>query len=338
MRAKKGLTFDDVLLIPKCSPVESRSDVKTDSVVAGDVSVSVPIISANMDTVTETEMAESMANNGAFSIIHRYMSYTEQANMINSISNTVGASVGVNVTQSDITLLENAGAALICFDIAHCDLEHVHSRIEEIVKWSNVPVVAGNVATYDAAERLSECNVDAIKVGIGPGSACITREVTGAGVPQITAISDVANFIRNNNPSIKIIADGGIRKSGDIVKALMAGADTVMIGGMFSRTEEAPGNTFTDQNGNKYKEFRGMASNEARNERNKNQTNTGAVEGVSTKVPVDSSVQTKITKLQSGIKSGLSYCGGHTIEQARKNHEFIETSNATTSMNSSHSI
>jgi len=340
VRDNTGLTFDDVLLVPQNSPVQSRSEVSIDSVVAGDVNVSVPIISSNMDTVTETEMADSMAEAGGFGIIHRYMESEEQANMIQSVSTQVGASVGVSVTEDDVRLLEDAGANVICVDVAHGDLQHVQDIVTNVVNWSTVPVIAGNIATYDAAKHLVGNGVDAVKVGIGPGSACITRQVTGVGVPQITAISNVADYIRdfnkNNNDDIRIIADGGIRTSGDIVKALMAGADTVMLGGLLSTSTEAPGNTFTNEEGDTFKEFRGMASSTAREDRATTQKTTGAVEGVSGKKRVDGPVSEKLHKLQNGIKSGLSYCGGYTIEEARKNHEFIKISNATVNMNSSH--
>lgn len=331
-----GLTYDDVLLVPQYSEVESRSDVDISSNITPSVSLDVPIISSNMDTVTESEMAQAMHDAGGVGILHRFMTTEEQASEIESVSGTVGASVGVNedYIENIETYLE-AGADFICIDIAHGHLSLCLEAVSEISsEYPSVDLMAGNVATGEAAIDLLEAGADSIKVGIGGGSACRTREVAGVGVPQFTAVRNVAEAVPD---SAHVIADGGVQKSGDIVKALMAGADAVMVGSFVAKSYEAPGETIRID-GVTYKEYRGMASTVARDNRTDVEDDDTTSEGAVARKEVKGSVSDILQKAKGGIQSGLSYCGGNTIESARTNAEFMRSSNSTITRNGVHNV
>lgn len=335
-----GLSYDDVLLKPKKSSVKSRKNVDTRVDLSDDISLEKPFISANMDTVTEEEMAKAMAKNGGMGIMHRFQDIENQVEKINQIEDyLVGGSVGVNEDYIKNTgLLIEAGADAICIDIAHGHLEMCLNAVEEIKQeYPDITLIAGNIATKDGAIHLSQRGVDVIKVGIGPGSTCITREVTGVGVPQFTAIRNIYNELNEIVNTPTIIADGGIKKSGDIVKSLMAGADAIMAGSLFSGCKEAPGEVH-DIGGEKFKIVRGMASSEAREENHKNYDDPSAIEGKEGYVKYSGEVKNVIDELIKGVRSGLSYCGGHTIEEARENAEFIRITNSTKQRNGTHGI
>ncbi|MGK5091036.1 IMP dehydrogenase [Deltaproteobacteria bacterium TL4] len=467
IRAKKGLTFDDVLLVPKRSPVDSRFAVDTSTWLTRKIPLNIPILSSNMDTVTESAMAIAMAKTGGIGIIHRFMSIEQQVRQVERVKSSevlllktphsisqdeliskarkrmqdldVGGLVVTNVkkqligivTQRDILLAPNenakvssvmttpdhivsatpeisreeaqkllhehrleklpivdskgqlvglitaqdiikhqqspnstqdqngclrVGAAIgiqatdleraeklvdaevdvLVVDIAHGHADHCLQRIKELRKrFPAIQIIAGNIASKEAARDLAEAGVDAIKVGIGPGSICTTRIVTGFGVPQLTAIMDSVEGLMEAKIDIPIIADGGIRTSGDLAKAIAAGASTVMIGSLFAGCEEAPGATVI-RDGQKVKVVRGMASLGAAIERKISESSNDesaehqkdwdkvVPEGVEAVVPYRGSIQEIIYQLVGGLRSALSYGGALNLRELQEKAEFIE--------------
>jgi|TARA_B110000196_G_scaffold320273_1_gene341544 IMP dehydrogenase len=462
---REGITFDDVLLVPKFSSITSRSETDLSTRLSKNISLNIPLISANMDTVTESTMAVTMAREGGIGIIHRFLTIEEQANqvlkvkrsgsvmienpyqindnqsistafeimndkevsgllVVNSesklvgilterdvlfespnsdklvnelmtkdvvtskpnttvseakeilknnrieklplidddknihglfssqdILNTenypdaskdkkgrplVGAAVGVkgDFLERTEALLE-ANTDVIVVDIAHGHSENAITTVKNIKKaFPDCELIAGNVATAQGTEDLIKAGVDAVKVGVGSGSICITRVITGSGVPQLTAVMDCAEIAKKYD--IPIISDGGTRTSGDATKALAGGASTVMLGSMLSGTDESPGSTIS-KNGKRYKIYRGMASLAAARGRKSKETglvdladdlNDYVAEGVEGFVPYKGTVTDIIKQITGGIRSGLSYCGGHTISQMQENAEFIKMSGA----------
>ena len=464
MEFKEGLTFDDVLLVPKYSDITSRSQTDLGTKLSRNISLQIPLVSANMDTVTESSMAVTMAREGGIGIIHRFLTVEEEVNEVlkvkrsgsvmienpysigpdqtvneaidyalekevsgllvtDSDSKLVGiltdrdlifesnknnlvkdvmtkdvvtAKPGISledakdilhkhrieklplvddsgfvkglITSKDITNRENypnatkdkkgrplVGAAVgvkgdfmerteslleadtdvIVVDIAHGHSDNAITTIRHIKKaFPNCELIAGNVATAKGAEDLIKAGVDAVKVGVGSGSICITRVVTGSGVPQLTAVMDCAKVGKEND--IPIISDGGTRTSGDATKALAAGASTVMVGSIMGGTDESPGSVLT-KNGKRFKVYRGMASlgaslgrksKESGNIPMEDDLNDYVAEGVEAMVPHKGSVTDILKQLTGGIRSGLSYCGAHTIPQMQENAEFIKMSRA----------
>lgn len=461
MHFKEGLTFDDVLLVPKRSPIVSRSQTSLKTKLSANIKINIPIISANMDSVTESDMASALAREGGIGIIHRFMTIEDQVKEVlrvkrsesviieqpytigpnNTIkeANTIMSEKGISgllvednnkrlcgiltrrdivfeknlntevsslmtkdvisakvgttteqakeilhkykveklpiidaekkifglITGKDILKIEkypnaskdkkgrllvgaavgvkgdylertedllNNGADIIVVDIAHGHSDNAINTVRMIKKaFPTCELMAGNVATEKGTEDLIKAGVDAVKVGVGSGSICITRIVTGSGVPQLTAIGDSAKTAKEYD--IPIISDGGTRTSGDLTKALAAGASSVMIGSMFGGTDESPGKTLT-KNGKKYKMYRGMASFSASLGR-KYRENAGmsidnddlndiVPEGVEAMVPYKGSVIEIIRQLVGGVRSGLSYCGAKTISEMQENAEFIK--------------
>ena len=463
MEIKEGLTFDDVLLVPKYSDITSRSQTDLRTKLSKNISLNIPLISANMDTVTESAMAIALAQEGGIGIIHRFLTVEEEVEEVLKVKRSasvmienpymispdqsakdamaymrekgvsgllvvkdsklagilthrdvifegesnklvkdimtkdvITAKPGINlseakellrehrieklplvdtngqvkglVTSKDITHNENypnaskdkkgrplVGAAVgvkgdfmertealleadadaIVVDIAHGHSENAISTIRNIKKaFPNCELIAGNVATAKGAEDLIKAGVDAVKVGVGSGSICITRVITGSGVPQLTAVYDCAQIGKKYD--VPIISDGGTRTSGDLTKALAAGASTVMVGSLFGGTDESPG-SFVMKNGKRYKIYRGMASFYAALGRKSKETGTVAInddlndyvaEGVEAMVPYKGTVADIIKQLSGGVRSGLSYCGAHTIPQMQRNAEFIKMSRA----------
>lgn len=332
----EGITFDDVLLVPKKTSVNSRSEIDISGQLTPKIRLNVPIIAANMDTVTESRMAIAMAEVGGIGFIHRFLSIEDQVNEVALVKKAkliVGAAVGV---KDDF--LERAGALIKAkVDVLLIDVAHGHSSqlITVLKKLKNVfpkvEVIAGNIATNEAAEELIKNGADALKVGIGPGSLCSTRIVTGAGVPQITAIMECLKVA--NKTHTPVIADGGIRYSGDIVKALAAGASTVMIGSMLAGCDESPA-LLVKRGDKQYKMTRGMASIAANLDRAKKDDaikkalEEYAQEGVEGLVPYKGSVETLIKKMASGVRSGFSYCGAKNINELWQKSQFIKISHS----------
>jgi IMP dehydrogenase len=467
LRQRKGLTFDDVLLVPKRSSIRSRSEVSTATFLTKNIALNLPIISANMDTVTEFNMAIAMARAGGIGIIHRFMTVSQQVRQIErvkraegfivsdpyridqkasledaerlmedhgvgglivtdnqkkvigiitrrdiflapdrqlSVKNVmtlpdqiisaqpgitleearqllyehrleklpimddqgnlvglitaqdvvkskrfpaatcddqgrlrVGAAIGITKGEEDRAAdLLAAGADVLVLDIAHGHADHCLDMVRILrERHPDAQIIAGNVATRDGARDLAEVGADAVKVGIGPGSICTTRIVTGFGVPQLTAVADAVAGIKESGRDIPVIADGGIRTSGDMVKALAAGASSVMIGSLFAGCEEAPGNPII-RDGKKVKVVRGMASLGAAisrqattkedDESAESQEDWDKVipEGVEAVVPYRGYVREILHQLGGGLRSGLSYGGARTIAELQENAEFIE--------------
>ena len=458
-----ALTYDDVLLVPQYSNVDSRRTLSTQTCLTKKIALQIPILSANMDVVTESEMAITMAREGGIGIIHRFMTIAAQARQIGRVkkaesfvvdhpismreSNTVGdvkrvvdetgtggilivddnekligivstrdllfendmnkpvtaiMSRDVHTASPDTTLKEaerllhehrveklplvdkeskvaglvtlkdimkitqypkatkdlrgrlsvgaavgvrdkemrrveavlQAGADCIVVDIAHGDSQLEFEMIQAIRKdFPEAQIIAGNVATAEGTKRLIDAGADAIKVGVGPGSICITRIVAGSGVPQLTAVIECAEAARPYG--VPIIADGGIRQPGDVAKALAAGAQTVMIGSMLAGTDESPGMTMT-RRGHRYKASRGMASLEANLERNKREGNDltqeeiedYVAEGVEAAVPYRGKAREVLTQLVGGLQSGMSYSGAQSIQELQDKAIFVRMTGA----------
>lgn len=323
----EGLTFDDVLLAPKGSTVYSRKNVSLTANLFRDTNIDVPLISANMDTVTEHMMADTMQALGGLGVIHRFLSRSEQYASLALLNGPRILTIGVKAEDLDFVKKAhegiNGGVTAVLIDVAHG-----HSnRVVELVRvlkerYPDLPVIAGNVATFQGARDLILAGADSIKVGVGPGSVCTTRIVTGCGVPQLTAIMEVRRAINTCTGPLEqrtgfeptLIADGGIRTSGDIVKALAAGADTVMIGSLFAGTDEAPGAKLVGPDGRHYKTYRGMASKSAQLSIGVDRT----AEGVEVTIPYKGSVVPIFNELVDGIKSGLSYLNCHSLAELQE--------------------
>lgn len=352
--AKKGLTFDDVLLIPAESHV-LPNEVKLDTKLAPNLQLHIPLISAGMDTVTEGNMAIAMAENGGLGVIHKNLSIEVQVEEVKKAKGkTVDpnlphpavddqgrllAAAAVGVTSDTFERAESlleAGADAIVIDTAHGHSAGVLRKIKEIREhFPNATLIAGNVATGEGTAALFDAGVDVVKVGIGPGSICTTRIVAGVGVPQITAIYDAASVAQKHGK--KIIADGGIKYSGDVVKALAAGGNAVMLGSIFSGTTEAPGTIFTNE-GKQFKSYRGMGSVGAMSQQHGssdryfqggvNEANKLVPEGVEALVPYKGDVSNIIYQIDGGLRAGMGYVGAGTIEELIENSQFVQITNA----------
>ena len=464
MNIREGLTFDDVLLIPKRSPIISRSQTNLKTRLSRNISLNIPVISANMDTVTESPMAIALAREGGVGIIHRFMTIQDQVDevlkvkrsesvMIEqpytiSIDSSVGyakkmmhdfgisglliekdkklagiitkrdllfetnfdknvtsvmskdvvfAELGTTIekakdilhknrieklpiidkdkhiigliTSKDILKMEefpnaskdkkgrllvgaavgvkgdylerteallDAGADIMVVDIAHGHSDNAINCVHLIKKaFKDCELIAGNIATGNGTEDLIRAGVDAVKIGVGSGSICITRVITGSGVPQLTAILDSVKIAKKYE--IPVISDGGIRNSGDLTKALAAGSSSVMVGSLLGGTDESPGKTLV-KNGKKYKIYRGMASfyaslgrkyrEEGEQLKESDELNDYVPEGVEAMVSYKGSVVEIIRQLVGGLRSGLSYCGAKTINEMQQNAEFVRITTA----------
>ena len=322
---RTGLSYGDVLLIPHRSPVDSRSDVDLSTNFTPSVDLETPLVSAAMDTVTEADLAIALSQAGGLGVLHRFLTPDEQAAQVETVTaadEQVAAAVGINedhVARAEAVVA--AGVDALVVDVAHGHLERTLSVVTELDQaFPETDLVAGNVATPAGVEDLAAAGADCVKVGIGPGSHCTTRKVAGAGVPQLTAVDDCATAA--DAAGVTICADGGVRTSGDAVKALMAGADTVMLGSLFAGTAEAPG-AVIEVDGTRYKRSRGMATTAAAEKRDDKEAEVRADEGVEALTPFKGPVEDVVGEFTAGIQSGLSYCGGHTIAAAREKAEFI---------------
>jgi IMP dehydrogenase len=300
------MSFDDILLVPQHSEVGSRKDVSLSTILSDGLELDLPIIAAPMDTVCEEGMALAMSRAGGMGIIHRYMPIEDQARrvkMVRDANAIVGGSVGARDSfEKDAEILANAGATLVLIDIANGHSHHAISAVSALKQslGDDVHIMAGNVATWEGFARLADAGADSVRVGIGGGSACTTRVVSGHGVPTLASIIDIRSRA-NYEDGPALIADGGIRNSGDAAKALAAGAHALMIGRLFAGTTESPGEVE-----NNHKVFRGMASREAQEA---GRGVVSGVEGISTRVPFVGSVSNIINDLSAGLRSALSYTG-----------------------------
>jgi len=331
----EGFCFDDVLLTPQYSDIFSRKEVDTSVSTKTMGDLEIPIVSSPMDTVTESAMAASMSQHGGLGIIHRYNSIEAQSKIVkkslSSGASIVGVAVGVSGDYIDRACSAyDSGARVICVDIAHGHHILMRNAIDELrdIFGLSVHIMAGNVATLEAFNDLSDWGADSIRVGVGGGSICSTRIQTGHGVPTLQSIINCSYSDRD----ALLIADGGIKNSGDIVKALAAGADLVMLGSMLAGTTESPGEIIY-QNGNRCKVYRGMASKDAQIQW---RGHTASIEGVSSTVPLKGHVENVISDIVTGIRSGMSYSGARTLKELVSKARFIRQTSSGSVESSTH--
>lgn len=345
----EGLTFDDVLLLPGYSEVH-RDEVDISSQLTKTIRLNIPLISSPMDTVTTSTLAIALANEGGVGFIHRNLTVTGQAEEVQKVkqgdvtSNNaskdtqgkllVGAAVGVG------TDLEERVKALLHGEVDVFVVDSAHGLSKAVIEATKfikttyplIPVIAGNIATSEGAEALINAGADALRVGMGPGSICTTRVISGMGVPQLTAIDEVAKVAKPKN--VPVIADGGIKFSGDLVKALAVGANTIMIGSLFAGTEEAPG-VIIKMKDKKYKYYRGMGSipalkegGAARYGQEVKQGRKLIAEGVEGLVTYKGMVEELTNQLVGGLKAGMYYVGARSIAELQEKATFVKITNA----------
>jgi len=349
---KEAYTFDDLLLVPAYSKVVPI-DVKLETKLTKKIKLNIPVLSAAMDTVTEAEMAISLAKLGGMGILHKNLSIAEQALMVKTVKSAeisiddkdackddsgklrVGAAVGVGKDVYDrVNALYEAGVDIIAVDSAHGHSKGVIDTVKTIRGlFPNLDIIGGNVVTAQAAIDLIYAGASAIKVGVGPGSICTTRVVSGVGVPQLSAVNDVYQVTKQYE--VGIIADGGIKLSGDIPKALAAGADCVMLGGLLAGTKETPGEVF-EIDGKLVKSYVGMGSLTAMKKGSSDRYFQGGVkelkklvpEGIEATVSYKGTIGDVIYQLMGGLRSGMGYCGCETIQDMKERAQFVKISNA----------
>lgn len=344
---EEALTYDDVLIKPAYSEI-LPAQVHTKTQFTKNVSLEIPIVSAAMDTVTEGRMAIAMAKLGGIGVIHKNISAEKQADEVRLVkSKNLKAAAAIGVGDKEFmraTLLVEAGVDVIIIDTAHGHSKGVIDMIKKVkATFKGIDVVAGNVATVDACRDLIEAGADAVKVGIGPGSICTTRVVAGIGVPQLSAVLECAQYCRLKG--IPVIADGGIKLSGDMVKALAAGASTVMLGSMLAGTDESPGELI-EENGKKFKQYRGMGSLGAMELGSKDRYGQADVkdnnklvpEGIEGQVSYKGSLETNLYQMLGGIRSGMGYVGAENLEELFNRAQFVKISGASLKESHPHNI
>lgn len=345
---KEAYTFDDLLLVPAMSEVVPK-DVSLKVKLTDKITLNIPIVSAAMDTVTEDKMASAMAKLGGLGFIHKNMTIDEQATMIKNVKDAkvetvdvdanldvngkliVGAAVGVGVDTMDrVAALVEAGVDIITVDSAHGHSKGVIETVKKIRgQYPELDIVGGNVVTAQGATDLIYAGANVIKVGVGPGSICTTRVVSGVGVPQLSAVNDVYEIAKQYN--VGVIADGGIKLSGDIVKAIGAGADCVMLGGLLAGTEESPGDII-EVYGKRVKNYVGMGSLTAMQRGSSDRYFQGGIkelnklvpEGIEATVPYKGSIQDVIYQMSGGLRSGMGYCGCATVLEMHQKAQFVK--------------
>lgn len=348
---RKSLTYDDVLIVPKYSEVSTRSSITLRTKVTRRYGLLVPYVASCMDTVCESEMAIKMAELGGVGCIHRFMTVDEQCEEVKKVRKyfsdnslyedwgvmyddwhteikdiPVMAAIGVMASDLDRALrLVEAGANIILIDVAHghhVNVKVMIAQLREILP-EHIDIIAGNISTRESALDLCSWGADGLRVGIGGGSLCTTRIKTGHGIPNVTSVLDCSEAA--NNVKVPVMADGGIRNSGDIAKALAAGANCVMLGSLLAGTKESPGNIVEKNNGSLYKKYRGSASLETKS------THGQAVkhiEGESTLIPFKGGVSYIVEGLNDGVKSALSYSGCKSIPEFNDRATFVEITNS----------
>lgn len=345
MKIRKGYTFDDVLLVPKKTDVSTRDQVDLSVDLGKDVKLDIPIISANMKTVTGPDLAAQMVMKGGLGILHRftenriadYKSTSEKYNQLSrhdvwghpaTINYNVGVSVGIADSEEEFlkALTSETDCKIVCVDIAHAHSTHCLNFVEHIAKtYPKLLLIAGNVATGRAAEELAAAGADVIKVGIGGGSICSTRGTTGNGVPQLTAIMDAAEALDYRGYNAKLISDGGIKKSGHVGIALCF-ADAVMLGTMLAGCDEAPG-TVVEIDGHRYKEYVGSSTYKAR-----------YIEGITSRVACKGPLTNVLEQICDGVRSCCSYQGVFNLDRLKDAPEFIELSSAGIHESTTHAV
>lgn len=323
---KKAICFDDVILVPQYSNIASRSSIDTSTKISfndKEIKFKIPIISSPMSTITEAYMCNAIRSVGGLGIIHRYNTIEFQSRLLGFVNDNSVKAAAIGVTgdyKERLSALVEKGLQIVCIDIAHGD----HSMMEDAIayvrnEYSDLFVMAGNVATEHGYKRLSDWGAHAIRTSVGSGSICTTRIQTGHGIPTLQATIDCykakKELIAEGKFAPLIIADGGIKNSGDIVKSLAAGADFVILGSMLSGTKETPGKIILNNEGKKIKRYNGMASKLAQ----KNWKGSYAsIEGVSTYVPYKGTISKTVNEIMSNVRSGMSYSGVKTLEQLRE--------------------
>lgn len=336
------ISFDDVILIPQYSTLKSRSKINTSVRLINnnkEFYLSIPIISSPMSTISEAHMCNSMRRLGGLGILHRYNTIELQSLLLSYIEedNFKAAAIGVSGDYKErLSELISNGLKIVCIDVAHGD----HILVEETIEYikSNYPslfVIAGNIATGSAYYRLAEAGADAVRASVGSGSICTTRIQTGHGMPTLQAVLDINNTKKEmieNNPDWNennlpyLIADGGIKNSGDIVKSLAAGADLVMLGSMLSGTSQTPGKIMIDNEGQKVKRYNGMASKDAQEDW---KGSYSSVEGVGTNVKYKGFTENIVNEIMSNVRSGMSYSGALNLKELKENSVMMVQTNST---------
>jgi IMP dehydrogenase len=321
----EAITYDDVLLVPSYNHWESRKVVdismqdRTEK-----LSLDLPLMTANMDTITEADMVNFIGAKGGIGVLHRFMSIDKNVEIFKKCE--YGAFVSIGCSAEDLEraeALRGAGATMFCVDVAHAHARYVGKTLKNIrdMLGKEACLMAGNVATYAGADYLASCGADIIKVGIGGGAVCTTCIKTGFGVPNLTAIKECSRVSRS------IVADGGIRTPGDIVKALAFGADFVMVGSMLAGTTPTPGEVLTKvgKTGEetKVKIFRGMASSEVQDDYHGGMAEWRTAEGVSTEVPFSNNEDVIIADIVGGLRSGMTYAGASTIKELQRKLVYV---------------
>jgi len=339
-----GLCFDDILLVPQRSNIESRHSVDLTMTIGYDksaITLTTPVIAAPMDTVCGYEMCVEMSKHGGLGILHRYMTKQVQINIARDL---VGDNIGFGVAiSSNDNFIKHAqamydlGVRMILVDTANGHGYYAVKAVKELRKIADdLHIMAGNIATVDGFVMLADAGADSVRVGIGGGAACTTRIVSGHGVPTLSSIMDCETW-RNvsNSYECSIVADGGIRNSGDMIKAFAAGADCVMIGSMLAGTDESPGDIFIDANGKRVKTFRGMASADAQKDAS---GIVSVAEGISTTVPYKGSVVNIINTIRGGLGSGCSYSGCERLDKLNLLAKYVEVSAASLNESRPHAL
>ena len=324
----EALTYDDVLLMPQYSDIRSRSEIDISSDMGNELKIELPIFASPMDTISSTHMAQAVSMEGGSAIIHRYNSPQVQADIVGEAVELGATNVGfaVGVTGEFIMRTEkclDAGGNFVCVDVAHGH----HVMMREVLAslrrefGADLHIMAGNVATLEGVNALADWGANSVRCNIGGGSICSTRVQTGHGMPGLQTIFDCSKTSRN----VTIIADGGIRNSGDIVKAIAAGADAVMLGSLLAGTKETPGEIIMDSDGTRYKMYRGMASKEAQMDW---RGRYSSFEGVSSRVPYRGSVRYVLEDLEKGIRSGFSYSGARNVLELQARARWVRQTQA----------
>jgi len=321
-----AITYNDVLLVPAYNHHESRRVVDiSNQDRRGKLKLELPIMSSNMDTITEDGMANFMHDKGGIGVLHRFMSIEENIKVFQACKNG-HAFVSVGTTEAELEraeALRDAGATYFCVDVAHAHSKYVGKTLKKLRKMlADRCIMAGNVATYAGADYLASCGADIIKAGIGGGSVCSTRIKTGFGVPMISCIEDCARTDRS------IVADGGLKTAGDIVKALAFGADFVMIGGMLAGTTPTPGEIIEKPDGTKVKQYRGMASKEAQENFLGQMHEWKTAEGVAAEVTCREDEDYILADIVGGLRSGLTYAGADTISELQRKLNYVRVTPA----------
>lgn len=341
-----ALSYNDVLLVPQYSNIKSRSDVNLSSQITPKVKLTIPLISINMSDVTGVEMAVALGKLGGMGFLPRFDTPENQADMVNKVKKLkvfVGAAVGCKEGYLErAEMLANAGVDIITLDVAHGGMQSAITATSELKrKFGNkCDIISGVVGTYDGAYALFKAGADSVRVGVGPGTICITRVQTGFGVPQITAVIEASRAARKFKKTI--LCDGGTKNSGDIVKGLAAGASAVIMGSQFAGHDEAPGKLVT-KDGIKYKEYNASTSLTEKLKHTKvlnclPEAYTKHIEGVESLVKYKGPLTNSVEKWIAGVKSGFSYSGAENITSLWKNAQFIRVSPLGARENGAHDV